>query len=241
MLVGAALAAAPVAPAHGDPACGDATVVFVRGSGQQPGAPEATRYLDEVAGRVGGTLTRHEVDYPAARWEDGHYGASVAQGVANLRGFLVQRSQLCPGERFLIGGYSQGAQVTGEALFGLPAPVLERLAHVSLFGDPNLYLPEGRGPFPPACRGAEFSPWRRGSVGCLTDNGFLGARVPYLPAEMVGRTGSWCDREDPICNGNPADFAGSAHDDYWRPGAEIDEAAAEADRAFAREYGPPGR
>ena len=134
---------------------------------------------------------------------------------------------MCPGETFVVSGYSQGAQVVGEALFALDRATRDRIAFVALFSDPKLYLPEGRGPFPPACRGDE-SPWRRGTVSCWTDNGILEGRDPYLPDDIADRTGSWCDGNDGICDGNPADWV--MHDDhaqYADGGGEIDEAARE--------------
>jgi hypothetical protein len=98
---------------------------------------------------------------------------------------------------------------------------------VALFGDPRLYLPEGKGLVPPACVRGTRSSWRRGNVGCFTDNGILGARNPYAPTDLVGRIGSWCDRDDPICNSNPIDLAHSTHSHYSDAGAGMDEAVAE--------------
>ena len=117
--------------------------------------------------------------------------------------------------------------MVGEALVEMDSATRDHIAFVALFSDPKLHLPEGGGPFPPACRG-ECSAWRRGTVSCWTDSGILEARKPYLPEDIEGRTGSWCDRNDGTCNGNLADWA--VHDDhaeYADPGAEIAEAARE--------------
>lgn len=157
----------------------------------------------------------------------GQYRASVRSGVTELTSYLKSRTARCRNEQIVIGGLSQGAQVVGDTLPGLSSTVRDRIAFVSLFGDPKLYLPEGRGPFPPACRGKEFSTWRRGNVSCFTDRGVLEARNPYLPADIEERTGSWCDRNDPICNNNLADFLESAHDLYADDGGEMDEATQE--------------
>jgi hypothetical protein len=157
----------------------------------------------------------------------GEYRASVATGVAELTSYLRERAAACPDERFVVGGYSQGAQVVGEGLFASSSAVRDRIAFVALFSDPKLFLPEGEGAFPPACRGEE-SPWRRGGVSCWTDNGILEPRRPYVPDDIDDRTGSWCDRNDGICNGNLLDWG--LHDDhaeYARRGAEIEEAAGE--------------
>ncbi|CAN5700271.1 hypothetical protein BH20ACT2_BH20ACT2_16960 [soil metagenome] len=164
----------------------------------------------------------------------GEYRASVRSGVTELKSYLGDRAARCPSEVFVVGGYSQGAHVAGDALAEMSATLRAKVAFVAFFGDPRLYLPEGRGPLPPACRGKEYSPWRRGNVSCFTDNGILEGRDPYLPSDLLDRAGSWCDREDPICNGNIFDFVGSAHGDYADDGAEMDEAVREVALALER-------
>lgn len=171
----------------------------------------------------------------------GRYRGSVAAGAAELRGYLGQRLAACPAERFVLGGYSQGAQVVGDALPTLARAVRDRVVFVSLFGDPKLYLPEGKGIFPSACRGAKLSPWRRGAVSCYTDNGVLESRRPYLPTDIERRVGSWCDRNDPICNNNVADFVHSTHGRYTQPGSGVDQAVRESAQAVRRVLGDRGR
>lgn len=260
-LVAISVAAGATAEAsHDAEPCADVTLVFARGSGQMLGQREAREYFSRLADRLDGvSVNAYELgtephgggQYPAvgisgslqsyknlleAEWSwtgglGGEYRASVASGVTEFTSFLSDRAARCPDE-VAVGGYSQGAQTTGDAVAALEAAVRARIAHVALFGDPKLYLPEGRGPLPPACRGKEFSEWRRGSVSCWTDNGILEARKPYLPDDIVDRTGSWCDRNDPICNGNFADFAWTAHGEYTNAGAELDEAVLEAATAI---------
>jgi hypothetical protein len=232
-------------------ACGDVTLLFARGSGQALSEREAPAFFADVERRIGPDVgvRRYELGaesnggarYPAVGgWRDmleaeaswtgflgGGYRASVAAGVAELTSYLTQRAATCRDELFVLGGYSQGAQVVGEALFELDAATRDRVAFVALFSDPKLSLPEGRGAFPPACRGAE-SPWRRGSVGCWTDHGVLEARQPYVPKDLEGRTGSWCDRNDGVCSDSLVDLGvHNDHAEYAHSGGEIDEAARE--------------
>ena len=231
--------------------CGGVTLVFARGSGQELGEREAPAFFNSIDNHLGSDVrvTRYELGtdshggaryQPVGGWRDmleaeaswtgvlgGQYRASVAAGVAELTNYLTQRARACPTELFVVGGYSQGAQVVGEALVELGSATRDHIAFVALFSDPKLHLPEGGGPFPPGFRG-ESSTWRRGTVSCWTDSGILEARKPYLPEDVVGRTGSWCDRNDGTCNSNLADWA--LHDDhaeYADPGAEIDQAARE--------------
>jgi hypothetical protein len=245
----------PPAGAVDGATCTAVGIVFARGSGQPLGYREAPRFFARVAGRLGpavtvstyelGTTAQGGARYPAAgvgtdsaqeiinvvdAWSGvagGTYRASVAAGADELAAYLGARAAACPAERHVVGGYSQGAQVVGDGLARTGAVARTTVSFVALFGDPRLHLPEGRGWFPPACRGATRSPWRRGNVGCFTDNGILGARQPYLPADVVTRAGSWCDRNDPICNGNVADLAVSTHSRYSEAGAGMDQAVAE--------------
>lgn len=83
----------------------------------------------------------------------------------------------------------------------------------------NLVQQEARSHFSQACRGKFFSPWRRGTVGCTSDSGSLGARNPYMPPDIENRVGSWCDAKDGICDGNPLHLPeispSSSHSKYW--------------------------
>ena len=148
------------------------------------------------------------------------YDDSVAEGTGEMIAYLEARAAGCPDEVFAIGGYSQGAHVVGQALFGLAAETRGRIAHVALFADPKLYLPEGESDASvDRCErrvpGA-LSVWRRGDVACSTTGGILAhggltgldarRRNPYLPQDLASRTGSWCDRRDGVCNGSPLDL-----------------------------------
>jgi hypothetical protein len=234
--------------------CAAVGVVFARGSGQPLDWIEAPRFFAKVTDRLGpsvsvrryelGTETHGGARYPAAgvgldspqkilnvvdAWAGapgGTWRDSARAGTQELVAYLNERATRCPDERQVLGGYSQGANVVGDALTAMPAAARSKVAFAALFGDPKLHLPEGKGWYPPACRGTSRSPWRRGSVGCHTDNGILGARMPYVPADIASRVGSWCDRNDPICNGNLADLAKSSHPHYSDT-PQMDEAATE--------------
>ncbi|SHM54327.1 cutinase family protein [Cryptosporangium aurantiacum] len=256
------VAGAPVARGE-NPACGDVTVVFARGSGQRLAQRESAVFFAALSVRLGtavratayelGTATYGGTRYPAvgvgvdssdafenlldagSYWTGnagGRYRASVRAGAIELRAYLEQRLRACPDERVILGGYSQGAQVVGDALPTVPRSLRDRIVFVGLFGDPKLSLPEGRGIFPAACQGRSLSPWRRGNVSCYTDNGVLEARSPYVPADLARRVGSWCDRDDPICNNNLGDFAHSTHGLYAKPGRAVDQAVREAAAAI---------
>lgn len=121
------------------------------------------------------------------------YLESVANGKEELVGFLKQRIAECPTQKIILGGYSQGAQVVGEALWGLSPTERARINYAALFGDPK---------FNPYMGGLNINrgPWVRGDSNRLS-MGILGARKFYLPADVINK-GSWCDKSDPICTGS---------------------------------------
>lgn len=102
------------------------------------------------------------------------YGESVKEGTLELRDYMNDVANSCPDARFILMGYSQGAQLMGQALFwDLSKDLKDKILFVALFGDPKLYLPEGEGLNPPACRGEQFSNWRRTVPDCRTNSGSL--------------------------------------------------------------------
>jgi hypothetical protein len=157
------------------------------------------------------------------------YGKSVREGVLELTAYLDDRAQQCPDTRFVLAGFSQGAQVTGTVYSDpdLDDRLRDRIEFTALFGDPKLYLPEGEGwPYPPACRGVGLSEWRREVPDCDTDNGSLGARKPYLPDGRTGDVGLWCANDDGVCGSSALPLITGGHD-YKQPGGGIDQAVEE--------------
>lgn len=143
------------------------------------------------------------------------YGDSVDEGVAELARYLEIRTGKCPDSAFVLGGYSQGAQVIGETYVEELSPeIRSKVIFNALFGDPKTYLPEGReepftrspgvalsgtGSTPAMCRGLEVSPYRYNVPNCWTHEGSLNGRTPYLPADWTHKTGLWCNDHDFVC------------------------------------------
>lgn len=165
------------------------------------------------------------------------YGKSVDSGVGELYNYLTQRYDKCKntGTKFVLGGYSQGAQVIGQTLPKFSAELRSKVVFAALFGDPKLHLPEGEGYNPPACQGKGFSEWRRVIGNCDTDNGSLGARKPYLPDDMKNKTGLWCYSEDFVCGTTKNPFITAGHDRYRLESHAIDEAVVETVGRLAKE------
>ncbi len=253
ILIAAVLWEAPVRAAEASPACADVEVIFARGSGQSLGDRESTQFQDQMRDRIKsplkmnfyelGTAKHGDGQYPAVNvgdWTNGNalggwlsagyandYGESVKQGRSELIYYFVNRFRDCKDSQFVLAGYSQGAQVVGQALVGLEGDA-SRIAYVGLFGDPKLHLPEGEGWNPPACRGEQMSAYRRVIANCHVDNGSLGARKPYLPQVFHAKTGLWCYADDFVCGSSKNVFNNAGHEIYGKSGNAIDSAAWEA-------------
>ena len=153
------------------------------------------------------------------------YRDSVIEGIGELTAYLKDRGTACPDEVFLVGGFSQGAQVIRRSLFLLGKGTRDRVAHVALFSDPTLHLPEGESSESiESCRqgiAETMSPWRRGTVRCSTSNGLLnlegltflriGPHTPYAPSDLESRIGSWCEQTDGVCTGSVLDLILGIH------------------------------
>ena len=242
--------------ANVDNKCTLVTGVFARGSGQKVGQDrnETSRFRNQLLSRIGdeSKLNFYELgsesyggnQYPAvdvsnvwngnaigAKLSGGmgnDYGKSVRQGVAELQAYLDARHRKCPNEFFILGGISQGAQVVGQALPNISSGVKNKIVFNMLFGDPKLYLPEGEGIFPPACRNEKLSAYRREIANCHVDNGALGARKPFLPNEDNSKTGLWCLANDYVCGSSKFVWDVEGHGKYANSNGPIDDGVREA-------------
>lgn len=201
MLAAGGVALAPLTFAAQAPgnACPDVEVIGARASTERPGlgvliGPFAQRLTREASQTVRTTA----VDYPATL---SNYQASVQQGVTALAADLGRTAAACPGTRFVLAGYSQGANVVGDALAGrgraTPAVAPElasRVAAVVLFGDPTFTAGE---PF---------------NVTDGTRSGVFARGRGRLDA-FADRTRSFCNRNDRFCQGGTST---AAHLNYSR-------------------------
>ena len=236
-----------------DDKCTLVTAIFARGSGQGFNAKESLTFRTQLESRVDkkqlnfyelGSESYGGNQYPAvdvsnvwngnaigAKISGGMgnaYGKSVKEGVAELRTYLDIRHRKCPNEFFILGGVSQGAQVVGQALPSISSGVKNKIVFNMLFGDPKIYLPEGEGIFPPACRNEKLSAYRREIANCHVDNGALGARKPFLPSEDNSKTGLWCLANDYVCGSSKFVWDVEGHGKYANSNGPIDDGVREA-------------
>lgn len=195
--------------------CPDLRVVFARGSGS--GYDDDKNYNEfraTIEPKLATTTLKYEfinLEYPAVEvglgnlgvtaraffggGEVAEFGESVKSGVKKLDNLVNSFS--CPDTKYVLGGYSQGAMVVSKALPDLDA---SKVIYAATFGDPKIYLPEGAGVLPAACKGENLSDYRAYVPDCQAYVGLLGAYVPYRPEDFAGKVGTWCNKSDIFCS-----------------------------------------
>jgi hypothetical protein len=209
-------------------ACPRLILYFSRGSGQpitgershprglaQPGT-ELYRSLIRTYGTT--NVRSIENAYPAVSIQPSRphpaglasYKRSVAAGVRAAVRNLTDIHLVSPHSRFVVGGYSQGAEVTRGALADLGSPQRRAVAAVVLFGDPYFSAHESNvHAEPPAHASTRFHPRQRGVA-----RQFRFGRVTAIERAYVGKVFSWCRRHDVICQGVHARNGLRAHGRY---------------------------
>jgi cutinase len=142
----------PVAAAE---PCPDVEVIFARGTGEAPGVGGVGQaFVDALRSQVGDrSVGVYAVNYAASGDFDDRNGlaVTVADGVRDEGNRIQTMAANCPDTRLVLGGYSQGAVVTGFttsdtvppgvpaslAPAPLPTQVADHVAAVVLLGDPS--------------------------------------------------------------------------------------------------------
>lgn len=150
-LTGSAVGGGSAAPAA---TCSEVHVVAARGT-NEPGGAWSQYHLGTVVGNpvynaidaaLAATTTAYRVNYPASLTQP----MSVQAGNRDLVDHVVAQAAACPEQKFVLVGYSQGANVVansigissagakvgGPIVATLPASVEPRIAALLLFGNP---------------------------------------------------------------------------------------------------------
>lgn len=212
-------------------ACPDVKVIFARGSGGERYATDSyLTFKEAMEAKLNTSNLTYEIDdldYPAISIgiNDGHFttlvnafigggesydfGDSVHAGAKNL---AQEINRGCPSTKYVIAGYSQGAIVVMDALSKINP---DKIIYAATFGDPKIYLPEGAGAVPIACRGEGLSSYRIYVPDCKAYKGLLGARTPYITSAYDGKVGTWCNRYDILCSSH---YSIKSHTAYVKDG-----------------------
>lgn len=149
-----ALLGPSASPASADP-CPDVEVVFARGTGEPPGVGGVGQaFVDAVRAQAGGkSVGVYGVNYAAGSNFDDRlaFASTVVDGIRDEASHVESMAANCPDTRLVLGGYSQGAVVSGFVTSatvpaGVPAELVPRpmppevadhVAAVVLFGKPS--------------------------------------------------------------------------------------------------------
>ena len=215
--------------------CTDFKFIFARGSGAEVGSERDfapfKQAVDEVFGNSAYSYSFYELgsrpdgwngfSYPApgigistvdrfvtsigalvSGGEFNEYGDSVENGAIEALYYTFALQAACPNTKIVYAGYSQGAQVISRALQQSgPTDFFAALT----FGDPKLYLPEGKLNLltmsTQACHGEGYSDYRAYVPDCYAHEGILGGYVPYQrTASHSGKLKAYCQFHDVICS-----------------------------------------
>jgi hypothetical protein len=194
--------------------CADVLYLGARGSGQPAGGSSAdgesgmgpqvhASYQRLVSDLPGRRVTGMAVDYPALRAEllfadPASYFSGLERGVRSVRRTLREQTRLCPSQRIVLSGFSQGAMVMHRAIQDLitladasSRDILRHVAGVILLADGDRLKGDRTTDFGSAESG-------RGISYALTAES--GARGTRLPSRFRPRVFSVCEAADVICD-----------------------------------------
>ena len=209
--------------------CPSVQFVFARGSGEVIGGPSYEAWRTSIMRRMNKLTVSYGFYELGSRSYGGHqypatavsgsvagvvnligaaisggalfgFGKRVDEGVAELKAYISTMESRCSDTRFVLGGYSQGAMLISRTLGELDA---SKIIYVSTFGDPKLYLPEGKKHAfqkPDACYGRNLSNYRINVSDCYAYEGVLGSYKPYQPEYYIDKLGTWCNKNDIMCS-----------------------------------------
>ena len=119
------------------------------GRGEDPGPGVIGSLAKLIKGQLSASVTREAVAYPAAL---NGWARSAAKGDRAIKADLTSAARRCPSQVFVLLGYSQGAEIVGDALgggggsglgpvtAGVPASVARKVVAVIQYSDPRRFL-----------------------------------------------------------------------------------------------------
>lgn len=197
-----------------NPDCSDFEFIFARGSGQSLNDTDYNTFRQKVnevmknknikynfyeLGTKNGGYSAFSPNNAASilgtylsAGESYEFGESVENGVKELISRLKTEVEKCKNKKFILSGYSQGAFVIDKTL---PYLNSDKIFYVATFGDPKLYLPEGKN----ACKNIGLSSYRVYVPDCEVSEGVFGGMNPYEDNSYKEKRGAWCNQNDFIC------------------------------------------
>lgn len=202
--------------------CPDVEVVFARGTGEPPGVGGVGQaFVDALRADAGGrSVDVYPVNYAASSDFGGgiDFARTVVDGIRDEANHVESMAATCPNTRMVLGGFSQGAVVTGF----VTAPSVPKEVPAEF----RSYVPQ---PMPPevANHVAAVALLGLPSQQFLTQYGAPPVTIGPLYAP---KTIQLCAPEDTICNGAEAGPPNIAHASYPVNGMAAQAAAFAAQR-----------
>ena len=170
----------------------------------------ASNMLDVLVPAIqaqGGTIKTYGTHYPATGvvqavmkfskvWQD-TWTLGVYAGRLDLASAIEDENESCPGTKFLLVGYSQGAQVVGDAIRTISPAARNQIAATALFGDPL---------FQPLDEQANVGTYR-------TDHGGMWGERGLWSRELSSPVFSYCNEGDVACQLNEASYNAEPNED----------------------------
>ncbi|OAA66361.1 cutinase [Akanthomyces lecanii RCEF 1005] len=128
-----------------DVSCDPIHLLVARGSNEKAGPGQLLSLANDIIAANPGA-TYESIDYPAIL---NPYGPSVKQGTVAVKQQLTDYVKSCPDSKIVLLGYSQGAQITGDALCGgdaagtgpvtppIDAAIASHVTAIVWYGDPR--------------------------------------------------------------------------------------------------------
>lgn len=187
-LIAPAARAVP-APSSG---CAAVNIITARASTEAQGEGITGSLVTQIVNSSTQTVSREAVVYPATLT---NYPSSESQGVTNAEQELTTAVQNCPGQKEVLLGYSQGAEVSLDVIAGnsevggtvqpVSTSISSHVVAIANFGDPGHVVGQS---------------W---DLGTATRNGLFprGASQLQLLSAFGGgsKIAAWCDANDPYC------------------------------------------
>jgi cutinase len=186
--------------------CPKVILYFARGSGQsleeattgfgRPGQQLFEALKQRYEPGVVGTMADAYPALSVFSVLSAQYFPSAESGAQSAAQNVTDLTALCPSSWLVLGGYSQGAQAIRMALAGIDETARERIAAVTLFGDPYFDPTESS-----VIAMSSFDR-KRGLLHRIV-RGLLRnrypSRAPRIGPQYAGRVLSWCHARDVVC------------------------------------------
>jgi len=194
--------------------CADGLYMLIaRGTGEDPGPGETGKVANRIKDQIENSTVKG-LNYPASfngEVGDNNYFESVEKGYEAMKVAIQQYYDACPDHKMAIFGYSQGAQISSDALCGgsggwfnddrppVDIDIIEKsIVSIVLFGDPSF---------------VKDAPYSRGTA---EDDGIFEREDDSKDRceEIAERVVSYCDAGDYFCGPDIFNINKTVHTTY---------------------------